>query len=66
MSRGSTGNVLAAVCSFFVPGLGQLTQGRILAALIFFLVSGCLWLVWLGWIVNFVACFEAAVWRAPK
>ncbi len=25
--QGSTGNVLAAICSFFIPGLGQLVQG---------------------------------------
>lgn len=34
-SQGSTGNVLAAICSFFIFGLGQLVQGRILAALMF-------------------------------
>mgnify|MGYP003464812970 CR=1 FL=1 len=28
--QGSTGNVIAAVCSFFIPGLGQLVQGRLL------------------------------------
>lgn len=40
--QGSGGNVLAAICSFFIPGLGQLVQGRILAAIIFFvLVSAC-------------------------
>ena len=40
--QGSSGNVLAAICSFFIPGLGQLVQGRILAALLFFLaVSAC-------------------------
>ncbi len=33
--QGSGGNVLAAICSFFIPGLGQLVQGRILAAIIF-------------------------------
>ncbi|GAA4894016.1 hypothetical protein [Ferrimonas pelagia] len=38
-SQGSAGNVIAAVCSFFIPGLGQLVQGRILAALIFFIVT---------------------------
>lgn len=26
--QGSAGNVVAAVCSFFFPGLGQLVQGR--------------------------------------
>lgn len=34
--QGSGGNVIAAICSFFIPGLGQLVQGRILAALLFF------------------------------
>lgn len=37
--QGSGGNVIAAVCSFFIPGLGQLVQGRILAALIFFVFA---------------------------
>ena len=36
--QGSGGNVLAAICSFFIPGLGQLVQGRLLAALLFFAV----------------------------
>jgi len=37
--QGSSGNVIAAVCSFFIPGLGQLVQGRIMKALMFFLVT---------------------------
>lgn len=41
--QGSGGNVIAAICSFFIAGLGQLVQGRILAALIFFL------LVWVNY-----------------
>lgn len=36
--QGSGGNVIAALCSFFLPGLGQLVQGRILPALLFFLI----------------------------
>ena len=32
MRQGSSGNVIAALVSFFIPGLGQLIQGRILAA----------------------------------
>lgn len=36
--QGSGGNVIAAICSFFIPGLGQLVQGRILAAIFFFVV----------------------------
>jgi hypothetical protein len=27
--QGSGGNVLAALCSLFIPGLGQLLQGRL-------------------------------------
>jgi hypothetical protein len=27
--QGSTGNVIAALASFFIPGLGQLLQGRL-------------------------------------
>ncbi len=38
--QGSGGNVLAAVCSFFIPGLGQLVQGRILSAFLFFSIAG--------------------------
>ncbi|QDE29754.1 MULTISPECIES: hypothetical protein [Shewanella] len=37
--QGSAGNVLAAVASLFFPGLGQLLQGRILAALLFFCIT---------------------------
>ena len=36
--QGSGGNVIAALCNVFIPGLGQLVQGRILAAIIFFVV----------------------------
>ena len=35
MAQGSGGNVIAAICNLFFPGLGQLVQGRIIAALIF-------------------------------
>ena len=37
--QGSGGNVLAAICSFFVPGLGQLVQGRVLSAVLWFLFA---------------------------
>lgn len=52
--QGSGGNVLAAICSFFIPGLGQLVQGRILAALIFFIlaiVSGALVILLIGYVL---------------
>jgi len=53
-NQGSGGNVLAAVCSFFIPGLGQLVQGRLMFALFFFvgwIVSGALTLVLVGWVL---------------
>ena len=62
MSQGSGGNVLAAICSFFIPGLGQLVQGRVLAALIFFVAAGVLWIVWLGWVIHLWSVIDAARW----
>lgn len=38
-NQGSGGNVIAAICNIFIPGLGQLVQGRIGKALMFFLVT---------------------------
>ena len=38
-NQGSGGNVIAAICNVFFPGLGQLVQGRLLAALIFAIVT---------------------------
>ena len=37
--KGSAGNVIAALASFFIPGLGQLIQGRVLPALLFFIFA---------------------------
>jgi TM2 domain-containing membrane protein YozV len=62
---GSTGNVIAALASFFLPGLGQLLQGRPLAAVLFFLSSLLLWCCCLGWIPQVWATLDAAIWR-PK
>ena len=61
--RGSTGNVLAALASFFIPGLGQLIQGRPFWALFFFVAAGLLWFVGLGWIIHLWATLSAALWR---
>ena len=56
--QGSGGNVLAALCSFFIPGLGQLLQGRLLIALFQFVLAAILWFVWMGWLIHL-----AARWR---
>ncbi len=62
---GSEGNVIAALCSFFVPGLGQLVQARPVAALIHFILGGLLWFVFLGWAVHLWSAYSAAKYVAP-
>ncbi len=37
--QGSGGKVLADICNIFIVGLGQLVQGRIFAAIMFFLLT---------------------------
>ena len=67
--RGSTSNVIAALASFFIPGLGQLVQGRILMALVQFVVGVIVWVVsfgMLGWIINLWSTIDAALWKGPK
>jgi TM2 domain-containing membrane protein YozV len=63
--QGSAGNVIAALASFFIPGLGQLIQGRLLIAVIQFVLAGVLWLVLLGWAIHLWSVLDAALWR-PK
>ena len=63
--QGSTGNVIAAVCSFFIPGLGQLVQGRVLMALLHFVLAAGLWLFFMGWLIHLWSIIDAALWK-PK
>jgi len=60
MEPGSAGNVIAALCSFFFPGLGQLVQGRPVKALVHFVLAILLWFVFLGWIIHIWSTLEAA------
>ena len=62
-SPGSSGNVIAALCSFFIPGLGQLVQGRVFMALIQFVLAGVLWIFWLGWLIHLWSVIDAALYR---
>ena len=65
MGSGSCGNVIAALASFFIPGLGQLLQGRWLLAGFMFLLTAILWLVLLGWIIHLWSIVDAAVYDKP-
>ena len=72
--QGSTGNVIAALCSLFIPGLGQLLQGRVLSALFWFgtacIVTAITFVLTLGllshfgWlVVGIFSCISAATWK---
>ena len=65
MGNGSCGNVIAALASFFIPGLGQLLQGRWLLAGVMFILTTLLWLVLLGWIIHLWSIIDAAVYERP-
>ncbi len=60
---GEGGNVIAALASFIIPGLGQLLQGRALKGLVHFVVDVLLWLVWMGWIMHLWSAYDAARFR---
>lgn len=64
--QGSTGNVIAAVCSFFVPGLGQLVQGRLGMAIVQFLLAAALWVILLGWLIHLWSIIDAATWKGSS
>lgn len=61
--QGSAGNVIAALASFIIPGLGQLIQGRVLKGAIMFVLAGVLWGVMLGWIVHLWSVVDAAMFK---
>jgi TM2 domain-containing membrane protein YozV len=72
--QGSTGNVIAAICSLIVPGLGQLVQGRVLSAIFWFalacVVGAVVFLFSIGlaggfgWLlVSILSCIDAARYR---
>jgi TM2 domain-containing membrane protein YozV len=63
--QGSGGNVLAALCSFFIPGLGQLLQGRLFMAIVHFVLAAVLWIVLMGWIIHLWSIIDAARYNPP-
>ena len=61
--QGSAGNVIAALASFFIPGLGQLIQGRFLRALVMFVLAAVLWVILMGWIIHLWSIIDAALFK---
>lgn len=64
--QGSGGNVLAALASLFIPGLGQLLQGQVLKSALMFFLAAFLWFFWLGWIVHLWSIVDAAKWEPHR
>ena len=64
MGSGTCGNVIAALASFFIPGLGQLLQGRWMLAGVMFILTALLWLILLGWIMHLWSIIDAALYDA--
>jgi len=64
-SQGSAGNVIAALASFFIPGLGQLLQGRLIKAIVMFVSAAVLWWFLLGWLVHLWSILDAALFKRP-
>ena len=62
--QGSAGNVIAALASFFIPGLGQLIQGRLFMAIIQFVLAGALWIILMGWIIHLWSILDAAMFKS--
>lgn len=62
--QGSAGNVIAAICSFFIPGLGQLVQGRWIKAAFMFVMAALLWVIWMGWIIHLWSIIDAALFKS--
>lgn len=59
----NTANVIAAICSFFVPGLGQLVQGRWVKAIIYFVSTILFWFILLGWLPHLISIISAAKYK---
>lgn len=55
--------MISALCSFFIPGLGQLLQGRLFKAILMFVLASLLWFFLLGWIIHLWSILDAAKYR---
>jgi len=70
---GDESQAIPAIASFFIPGLGQLAQGRLISSLVWFTIaflSALLIFAVIGVvlypIVCFVSAYDAAKWRPRK
>ncbi|WP_028467789.1 hypothetical protein [Neptunomonas japonica] len=71
--QGSTGNVIAALCNIFIPGLGHLVQGRLLAAFFFFISTAVGYAMYflifpaiIAVIIHLISIISAARYKPPQ
>lgn len=71
--QGNAGNVIAALCNVFLPGLGHLVQGRILGALFYFVVTAVGYALYfliipaiIAAIAHLICIISAARYRRPE
>src|SRR6185436_990216 len=53
---------IAAVLSFFIPGIGQIYNGKILRGIFWLIVTPGIWLGtggWFGWVCHIISAFTA-------
>ena len=62
----TSAGVIAGVASFFVPGLGQVVQGRIFMGIFYFGFAFFLWFILLGWIAHLASAYEAATYKEQR
>lgn len=55
-------NIIAAVCSFFIPGLGQLITDRVGTAILWFLICAFMYMLFFpfGIVAHIVCVIDAA------
>jgi TM2 domain-containing membrane protein YozV len=56
-------NIIAAILSFFIPGLGQLIQGRFIRAIVMLVLAGVMWFFLLGWLIHLWSVIDAAMYK---
>ena len=59
---GPSNNIAPALLSLWIPGLGQLTQGRVGRGFAMFGGAALLWIILLGWVMHITAAVDAARW----
>lgn len=63
---GSAGNIIAVIASLFIAGLGQLLQGRIVMAVLQFVLWGVLWIFLAGWVITIWSVIDAALYKGNQ